>query len=66
MGCHHTVPPGEEITKDCRILSMHSTPRQLRAGPVREVAPSLSSSYQFLEGEYVWISSKNLSGWCRG
>lgn len=23
-------------------------------------------SYQFLEGEYVWISSKNLSGWCRG
>lgn len=23
-------------------------------------------AYQFLDGEYVWISSKNLSGWCKG
>lgn len=27
---------------------------------------NVSVSHQFLEGEYVWISSKNLSGWWSG
>lgn len=40
----------------CRHLSQGSKP----------VLRIQRFSYQFLEGEYVWISSKNLSGWCRG
>lgn len=45
---------------------MHSFPGIPPAAFQSHFSRIKACSYQFLEGEYVWISSKNLSGWCRG